>query len=244
MNPLSDIRQKIKDGSVQLVDVREPHEWEDAHFEDAILIPLSHLQDGSEIPDLDRDRPLYLHCRSGRRVFSAAPVLEQMGYRQVIPLQESFQELARAGLKVTSASRLHIQLTRSSGYIYNANNSHGQSVRLDGPAHLGGMMEGFRPMEMVLVGLAGCSAVDIEHILEKGRHSLQTLTVEVTGQRANNVPAVFTDIHVVFSASGSFDQKTLERAVTLSMETYCSVAKMLDGQVRITHQANLIAPSG
>ncbi len=241
MSPLSDIRQKIKDGSVQLVDVREPHEWEDAHFEDAILIPLSRLQDGSEIPELDRNQPLYLHCRSGRRVFSAAPVLQQMGYRQVVPLQESFQDLARAGLKVTSASRLHIQLTRASGYIYEANNSHGERVRLDGPAQLGGMMKGFRPMEMVLVGLAGCSAVDIEHILEKGRHQLQSLTVKVMGQRADEVPAVFTDIHVVFSASGSFDQKTLERAITLSMETYCSVAKMLDGRVRITFEANLVS---
>lgn len=135
---------------------------------------------------------------------------------------------------------MEIHLKRLSGCKFEARNAQGNVTFLDGPPDLGGVGEGLRPMEMVLVGLAGCSAMDVIHILKKSRKSLDHLDIQIKGNRADAIPAVFTDIHLHFEASGDFSQDKLEKTVALSVEKYCSVAKMLDQTVTITHSVSKI----
>jgi putative redox protein len=127
-----------------------------------------------------------------------------------------------------------IQLKRISGYKFEASNSIGKTAILDGPAKIGGTDDGLRPMEMLLIGLAGCSSFDVLMILEKGRQDVQDLDVSVKAERADAVPAVFTDIHVHFRATGGLTVKRLESAVQMSMEKYCSVSAMLGKAANIT----------
>lgn len=134
---------------------------------------------------------------------------------------------------------LKISLRRLQGAQFEATNPQGQSCVIDGPADVGGLGQGMRPMEMVLVGLAGCSAVDVLHILQKGRHGVEDLDIEVEGERADAVPAVFTKIHLRFVASGDFDEAKLVRAAQLSMDKYCSVVRMLAPTVEFTHEVAL-----
>ncbi len=95
-----------------------------------------------------------------------------------------------------------------------------------GKAFLGG--EGIYPMQMLLVSLAGCTGVDVVNILKKKRVKLQNLRVEVSGERADTHPKVYTDIHVFYSIWGeSIKPKDVEQAIELSEEKYCSVSAML-----------------
>ena len=135
---------------------------------------------------------------------------------------------------------MEVKLKRLRGALFEGTNSSGQKCLVDGPPDLGGQGEGVRPMEMVLLALAGCSAMDVIHILERQqKEPLADLEVSVQGQRADAVPAVYTDIAVHFEASGPVSPAKLERAVRLSMEKYCSVAHMLMKGVNITHSVSL-----
>lgn len=129
---------------------------------------------------------------------------------------------------------MKVQLKRVSGARFEAKNTDGNTVILDGPAEVGGKGEGVRPMEMVLVGLAGCAAVDVLLILQKQRQALEDLDIDVEGDRVDAVPAVFSAVRLHFAASGDVDGAKLERAVALSIDKYCSVARMLAPQVAIT----------
>ncbi len=96
---LETIVSQVTERTAQLLDVREPDEWNMGHLELAKLVPLSTLQEGVEPSGLDKTIPTYLHCRSGVRVHSAAPILESMGFEKVIPLSEGFQVLVGEGVK-------------------------------------------------------------------------------------------------------------------------------------------------
>lgn len=133
-----------------------------------------------------------------------------------------------------------INLKRVSGYKFEATNSLGKSAILDGPAKIGGTDDGLRPMEMLLIGLAGCSSFDVLHTLEKGRQEVEDLDVKVTGERADAVPAVYTKIHAHFKASGKVTEKRLAQAVQLSMEKYCSVSAMLGKSAEITFSHEVV----
>lgn len=135
---------------------------------------------------------------------------------------------------------MKVALRKVGPALFEAKNERGNTTFVDGPADVGGQDAAFRPMENVLVSLAGCAAVDVLLILQKGRHTVDDLRIEVDGQRKDAVPAVFETIHVHFSAQGSFDLGKLERACDLSMEKYCSVAKMLAPTVTITHSSAII----
>jgi putative redox protein len=130
---------------------------------------------------------------------------------------------------------MDVTLTRVRGALFEGSNASGQKCLIDGPPELGGQGEGIRPMEMVLVSLAGCSALDVLHIVEKQqKEPIEGLSVRVQGVRADAVPAVFTSIELRFEATGAIDAHKLQRAVALSMEKYCSVAKMLAPTVAIS----------
>ncbi len=109
----------------------------------------------------------------------------------------------------------------------------GHQLIVDGPESVGGKNVGARPMEFCLSSLGACMSVDILHILQKGRQSIDDLHIKVNATRVDEVPAIFERIEIVVSGSGSFDEKRLSRAVDLSLEKYCSVAKMLAPLVEI-----------
>lgn len=112
----------------------------------------------------------------------------------------------------------------------------GHGINIDGPPDLGGENQGFRPMELILLGVAGCSSMDVMHILKKSRQNVSACRIEVTGTRADTIPKVFTDIHLRFIVSGdNINEHQVARAVLLSAEKYCSATIMLAASVNITH---------
>lgn len=137
------------------------------------------------------------------------------------------------------ASVNKISLRRVTGAQFEAKNAAGNIVVVDGPADIGGTGAGMRPMEVLLVALATCSAVDVLHIMQKQRQPITDLDIDIEGVRADAVPAVYTDIKVVFSGGGAIELDKLKRAVDLSGEKYCSVSTMLRPTVRIVYEARL-----
>ena len=129
---------------------------------------------------------------------------------------------------------MKIQLVQKGPVRFEASNASGASIVIDGPADMGGENAGLRPMETLLSALAGCSSIDVIHILKKQRQELERLEIEVEGERADAVPAVFTKIHLRFTAYGKLDLGKVQKAVELSMEKYCSVSRMLAPTVEIT----------
>ena len=117
----------------------------------------------------------------------------------------------------------------------------GHAVVLDGPPDAGGRNIGMRPMEMVLVGMGGCTAFDVVSILQKARQPITDCRVELTAERADEIPKVFTRIHVHFIVHGhGLKEAQVERAVKLSAEKYCSASIMLAKTAEITHSLELV----
>ncbi len=114
--------------------------------------------------------------------------------------------------------------------------SSGHSVVMDGAPEVGGRNLGPRPMEMVLLGLGGCTSFDIVSILKKSRVPVENCIVNISAERADSVPAVFTRIHVHYIVKGArLSDKQVQRAVDLTSEKYCSVAMMLKSTVEISY---------
>jgi putative redox protein len=117
----------------------------------------------------------------------------------------------------------------------------GHSVVMDGPPDDGGRNMGVRPMEMVLLGMGGCTAFDVVHILKKARQEITDCWVELEAERATEVPKVFTKIHAHYVIKGKgLDNKKVERAVNMTAEKYCSVSIMLAATVAISHDFEVI----
>ncbi len=135
---------------------------------------------------------------------------------------------------------MKVKLQQIEGSRFEVTNENGASLRLSGPVELGGSLDALRPMEALLASLAGCSAVDVVKILAQQKEPLQGLEVEVDGTRADAIPAVFTKIHLRFLLRGPVAENKAQRAVALSAEKYCSVSKMLEPGVSITHEVVLL----
>ncbi len=117
----------------------------------------------------------------------------------------------------------------------------GHSVVMDGPPEHGGRNIGVRPMEMILLGVGGCSSFDVMDILQKGRHEVLDCVVELAAERVDTVPSVFSKIHLHFKITGKqLKNSVVERAVKLSAEKYCSASIMLGKSVDITHDFEVI----
>lgn len=123
------------------------------------------------------------------------------------------------------------------GMAFMAKSDSGHGVIIDGAPDIGGHNLGVRPMEMVLMGLGGCTAIDVMVILGKQRQPVEDCWIELDAERADvAAPKVFTKIHVHYVVKGSgLDPKQVERAVKLSAEKYCSVSAMLKGSVELTY---------
>ena len=100
------------------------------------------------------------------------------------------------------------------------------------------------PMEMVLMGLGGCSGIDVMHILEKMRQPVTGCQVELEGERAEETPRVYEKIHLIYTISGNnLSQQRVEEAVRLSNEKYCSVSVMLNASVELSREVMIIEDS-
>ncbi len=124
---------------------------------------------------------------------------------------------------------IRIEMSRVNGdYGFEARDANGHTVRMDTSPETGGSNFGVRPMQMLLMGLAGCSGIDIVSILKKQRQDLQDIKTFIEGERQQNVePSLWEKITVVFQLTGNLDRDKAERACALSMDKYCSVAETL-----------------
>jgi putative redox protein len=121
----------------------------------------------------------------------------------------------------------------------------GHAVVMDGPPDSGGRDLGIRPMEMLLIGMGGCTAFDVVLILNKARQPAADCVVEIEAGRAETVPRVFTRIHVHFIVSGDgLSDKQVARAVQLSAEKYCSASIMLGKAAEISHDYEIVSAAG
>lgn len=126
---------------------------------------------------------------------------------------------------------VHFKATAGSGAIIN----------MDGPAEYGGEGKGARPMETVLIGMGGCAAFDVVHILRKRRLTVSGCVAELEAERAETDPKVFTKIHLHFKVSGEdLTEKAVAKSVELSAEKYCSASIMLGKTADITHSFEII----
>lgn len=117
-----------------------------------------------------------------------------------------------------------------------AENEEGGLVRMDGSTSIGGLEGGFSPMQLLLAGVGGCSAIDVIGILKKQRQDLEDLTVEVDADRQSKEEySEFKTIHIKFIFTGDLDESKIERAINLSLDKYCSVSKTLEETSEITH---------
>lgn len=122
------------------------------------------------------------------------------------------------------------------GMAMMAQSPSGHAVVMDGPPDSGGQNLGPRPMEMVLLGLGGCTAVDVIHILKKARQVITDCDIELEAERAEQPPKVFTRIHMHYIVTGKgLQEEQVKRAIQLSAEKYCSASAMLGKTADITH---------
>ena len=113
-------------------------------------------------------------------------------------------------------------------------------VQIDGSPDIGGKELGVRPMELVLMALASCSSLDLVLILRKQRQEILDFSVEVEGNRREEIPTVFTKIHLDFNLKGNIDKAKADKAAELAVKKYCSVHDMLAaGGVEITYSINI-----
>ena len=117
----------------------------------------------------------------------------------------------------------------------------GHAVVMDGPPEFGGRNLGIRPMEMLILGLGGCSSFDVILILQKSRQQVHDCEVELDYERAVEDPKVYTRIHMHFKVTGrGLDEKKVAKAIQLSADKYCSASVMLGKSAEITHDFEII----
>jgi putative redox protein len=127
------------------------------------------------------------------------------------------------------------------GMMFVGETGSGHAVVIDGPPDHGGRNMGIRPLEMLLLGVGSCSSIDVVQILQKGRNSVTACVTEVTAERVDAIPSVFSKLHLHFIVSGKdLKASAVERAVKLSAEKYCSASIMLGKAVEITHDFEVI----
>ena len=128
------------------------------------------------------------------------------------------------------------------GRMFVGESGSGHAVVMDGPPDHGGRNIGIRPMELLLIGVGGCSSFDVIDILQKGRHAVTDCVAELSAERADTVPSVFTKIHLHFKVTGKdLSPSAVERAVKLSAEKYCSASIMLgNAGVAVSHDFEIL----
>ena len=117
----------------------------------------------------------------------------------------------------------------------------GHSIVMDGAPDSGGRNLAARPMEMVLMGMGGCTAFDVVMILKKARQPIDDCVIELSAERSEEIPKVFTKIHVHYIVKGKgLSEKQVEKAINLTAEKYCSVSIMLAATAEVTHDFEIV----
>lgn len=132
---------------------------------------------------------------------------------------------------------MRITLKRlNDSYHMEAQNEHGNTIQMDGSPAIGGENLGARPMQVLLMSLAGCTSIDIISILKKMKQEVADYHVEVDAKReADVVPSLFTNIHIKYILKGNdLEESKVRRAIELSADKYCSVSKILEPTAKIT----------
>lgn len=128
-------------------------------------------------------------------------------------------------------------------YRMEAVNEAGNKIIMDAGQADGGHDSGFRPMQLLLAAFGGCSAIDLISILRKQREPLQDVKITVTGEREKGaVPALYTEAHAHFKLYGDINPEKAQKAVALSVDKYCSVAKTLEKTAKVTYSFEIIKP--
>ena len=136
---------------------------------------------------------------------------------------------------------MNISVNWVEGMLMVGKSHSGHSITMDGPPEIGGDNLGVRPMEMLLLGVAGCTMIDVVTTLKKMRQELTHCETKVNAERADDHPKVFTDIHIQFLVKGNdLDSKKVEKAITLSAEKYCSASIMLGKTASISHDFEIL----
>ena len=135
-----------------------------------------------------------------------------------------------------------IELSRvSDAFHLEAVNENGNSLHLDASPDIGGTNKGMRPMQLLLAAMGGCSSIDIISILKKQKQELKDIKITVTGEREKDaIPALYTEVHAHFKLYGNLDLDKAQKAVSLSVEKYCSVAKTLEATAKVTYSFEII----
>ena len=135
-----------------------------------------------------------------------------------------------------------IELSRlDSDYNLEAVNDTGNKILFDGAPEIGGHGRGMRPMQTLLAALGSCSAIDIISILRKQREELKDIKITVTGERQKDAtPSLYTEVHAHYKLFGNLDQEKTQKAVSLAVEKYCSVARTLEKTAKVTYSFEII----
>ncbi|WP_316796800.1 OsmC family protein [Pedobacter agri] len=130
---------------------------------------------------------------------------------------------------------MNINLIRKSGkFNFEAENECGFTVELDAKAAIGGEGKGFRPMEMLLIGLGGCSGIDMVNVLTKQKEPLDDIKIAINATRRDEeMPPIFNEIDIHFELTGDLNPTKVERALAMTFDKYCSVSNILGRSAKI-----------
>ncbi|PRD49359.1 OsmC family protein [Sphingobacterium haloxyli] len=137
--------------------------------------------------------------------------------------------------------KIHLQRKNDAVHFEGSSELGNVKVNIDGSESIGGEGKGVRPMELVLMALGSCSVFDLSSILKKQRQTIEDIQVEVEGKRREEVPTIFTHIHITFTLKGQLDETKVHKAAELAVTKYCSVHDMLvAGGVEITYSLKFV----
>jgi putative redox protein len=135
--------------------------------------------------------------------------------------------------------KVEIQRINDSFHL-EATNEIGNKVYIDGAVDIGGGDLAFRPMQLMLAAVGGCSSIDVISILQKQRQEITDYHVTIEAEREKDkIPALFTTVHLHFALKGNLDKEKVERAIALSVDKYCSVVKIMEKTAVITHSFSI-----
>lgn len=136
---------------------------------------------------------------------------------------------------------MKIKVDRIDGlFHFVGKDANGTEVHMDASETIGGTDKGIRPMQMLLYGLAGCSGIDVVSILNKQKQTIDGISIEIEAEREKDKqPSLFTEIHVRFILKGKIDEIKAQKALDLTFDKYCSVAKTLDQYAKITYSFSI-----
>lgn len=137
---------------------------------------------------------------------------------------------------------MKIELNRlNDGFWMEAVNEGGNKIQMDASPEVGGSNQGMRPMQLLIAAMGGCSSIDVISILKKQKQDLKDIKITVTAEREKDaVPSLFTEVHAHFKLYGQLDEDKVKKAVSLSVDKYCSVAKTLEKTARITYSYEIV----